>query len=848
MSVQFSSPTSSRDYQTQLSLDGAWQCEGHHPAGHPVVAFAAIIPGHIHVDLMREKLLPDLFWRDNASSCLWVEEMDWTFQRTFEVPEEMDLDWIELTFAGIDTFSTIYLNGIEIGSTSNMFIGHSWEVGKILHHGRNKIVVKIHAHRDMIADKPLGKYFSCFSTDRVYTRRMQCTYGWDWVHRFLSTGIWRPVTLTSYNSGRLLDVMVRTLECSDEHARLELEIETECLRGHATNVHLEMLGPEGDIVWQKAIAGNVSNGNGSSRHRHQITIQAEIDQPLLWWPNGEGNQPLYSLRATLEAAGGSIQDTREVEFGIRTIEIERNPLPTGETFAFVVNGRRLFAKGGNWVPADPFPSRIEEKHYAHLIELARESGANMLRAWGGGIYEPEAFWRACNRAGILIMQDFLLACADYPEDDPEFLVALKREFETAIRQLRNHPSLAMWSGTNELGMNALADEPYNGKLISETISAPLCARLDPTRPYIPTSPFTPVNFAHGPEGGRTHNWLHAGDSHNGVLYQKDFILSNMKDYRRRFTALSSSFLSESAVYGAPPWHSLMKFLDESDLQLSESRLLEFRTKDNPHGDLPLTLFEGLQLTAKNLYGEFRDARDRIRKMEYVAWEGSRLTLESLRTKRDVCSGVLFWMFNDCWPASGWSQVDHYGIPKAGYYGFKAGARPVIGTLQQPTEDVVQVWVCSDLPHAVNAHIKLWGLKIGHSHQQLLHSNISLPAQSSQLVSTNNSKWSDYDLLILDTIANDQQDRCVFSWKLPGELNFRPTNLHLQASNPHEGIGAIRISSTDYARVVSFEGDALFEDNYFDLLPGEERLISWRSLDGTNDPLIEVRCWNQANEY
>lgn len=849
------SASTTRPPTWKLDLCGSWRCRGIDPvADSAPIEIGATVPGHIHQDLLAAGKIEDPFWRDQSLACQWVERWSWIFEREFEIAGESDLGRVLLECDGLDTHARVFLNRREAGSSANMFIPHAWDVSSLLRRGTNHIRIEFTPHHEIVKDKPLDRYFSCFSSDRVYTRRMQCTFGWDWVHRFVSVGIWRPIRLRSVAGARWTDVCLRTLQCSETEAMLEIEASAELSNSDGVSAQFELADPSGETVWSWALPlAEFRNASAPGSHRQQAeggqvvecVHQLRLDAPQLWWPSGEGEQPLYTLQARLADSDGRILDERTFETGIRTVDLEQKPCGEGQTFAIRVNGRKIFARGGNWVPADPFPSRITPEHYDHLIRLARDGGFNMLRAWGGGIYEPEVFWQACNRYGILVMQDFLLACADYPEDDPEFFAALRPEFEHALRALRNHPSLAMWAGSNELGMNAVAGDPFKGKRICEEISRPLCEALDPTRPFLLTCPHTPDAFREGPDGLRTNNWPKAGDSHQGVLYEPSFLMSDMRDFRRRFGATSANFLSECPVFNAPPWHSLMKFLTPEDMNDPSGRLLEFRTKDNPYNDIQETHLQLLERIALTLFGEFRDVRDRVRKMEAVARVAIRLTLEALRMKPERCAGVLFWMFNDCWPASGWSLVDYYGLPKAGYYGFKSGAAPVIGAFDAAPGGSGDLKICNGTGRSVNAHATLHGFRSGERDGvSLLSREVAVGPGACGSLGRIEAQWKEFDLLVLDTRSEHGTDRATLFRGLPGEFRFPPARIQWEIVAEYAGGGEVRITSDAYAHMVSLEGEAVFDQNYFDLLPGEERVVRWRSHGDASRPAVsECSCLN-----
>jgi beta-mannosidase len=831
----------------RIDLSGHWRCRGVDPADPDrSLECEATVPGHVHQDLLAAGIIKDPFWRDQALACQWVEEWPWSFEREFEIGPDFDLRKVVLECLGLDTYARVLLNGHDVGAAANMFVTHSWDVTSFLHTGTNRIRVEFTPHGQAVAHLPLDKYHSGFSRDRVFTRRIQCTFGWDWVHRFVSVGIWRSLSLRSVACGQWLDCAFRTLSVGPGQAVIEVEASAESPTPCETLARCELLDPEGRVVWHWEMPlAEFSGGNGSGRL--ECSRQVRLRDPLLWWPHGEGGQNLYTLKLRLLDADGAELDVREEQVGIRTIDLVREPAGDGETFVFAVNGRKIFARGANWVPADPFPSRITPGHYEHLIRLAKEGGFNMLRNWGGGIYEPEVFWRACNRQGILVIQDFLMACAHYPEEDPGFFAALRHEFEHAVRTLRNHPSLAMWAGSNELGMNAVAGDNFKGKRVCEEISRPLCETLDPTRPFLLTCPHTPETFREGPDGLRTNNWPKAGDSHRGVLYEPDFLLSDMKDYRARFAATDASFLSECPVLNAPPWHSLMKFLTAEDLEDPSGRMLEFRTKDNPYNDLQETHLQLLERIAATLFGGFRGVRDRIRKMEAVAWTAIRLTLEALRMKPERCGGVLFWMFNDCWPASGWSLVDYYGLPKAGFYGLKSGAAPVIGAFDITAGGVEDFKICNGTGDSADVHYVLRGFRSGEREGvELLSGEVGVAPRSCVSADRISDNWEEFDLLVLDTRSKHGRDRATFFAGLPAGFTFPPTHLRWEVVEDSPGQGEVRISTDVYAHMVSLEGEAIFDQNYFDLLPGEERVVRWRFHGDTSLPAVsECSCLNQA---
>jgi beta-mannosidase len=806
-------------------LNGNWNLIGYspEPAEEPL-RLTARVPGQVHGDLLRAGKLPDPFFRDNAEQCQWVERWDWEYEREFELPEDFRPGWNELVFEGLDTFARIMLNGHEVGATDNMYIPHRFEVGPLLRPGANTLKVRFRAPLKEVEGLPMDRYFSVFNEERVYIRRMQCGFGWDWVHRFVSMGIWRPVTLLTYDAGRVRDLFVYTESLETSSARIRVQFDAELRGEEALTAEVAITDPSGRRCYENRTA--VSAGTQG--------IAFSLDTPQVWWPNGLGEHPLYRCAVSLLRADGSCVHRQEADFGIRTVELEQIPDDIGSSFTVVVNGERVFAKGANWVPPDPFPGEIEDARYERLIDLARAGNCNMLRAWGGGIYEPEAFWRACNRAGIMVLQDFMLACAFYPEDQPAFLEALRREFDPAIRLLRNHPSLVMWLGDNELGMNEPADAQYNGRKIAEEVSGPLCAALDPSRVFLPTSPY----------GGSPNNCATEGDCHISAWYDPEFFRGDMLGYRKSIDAAWGRFHSECVTVGMPPLHSIRKWATDEDIADPTGRILEYHNKDNPYNGIDdATHLQLLRRTAEVLYGRTDDPETAIRRMEFEQYEWVRLTCEALRRRKFQCSGLLFWMFNDCWPANGCSLIDYYGFPKAGWYAMKHGFKPLIAAIEPGTERV-NVWLCNDTLSPLDCTVELCFQPWSGEPRWRRQVRVTVPANG--VIRTTEVGLAELErdgTLVCDVFAKGHADRTCYHLGMPAEMDLPPATLLVRQTSNGD-TGSVTVCTDHYARVVTLEADLDFSDNYFDLLPGECRVIAWSSPKGAFEGPIPVTCWNK----
>jgi len=822
----------------RIELNTNWRVTGLGKGGEVVGPFAAAVPGHVHSDLIRHGLIKDPMWRDQALESQWIESFDWVYETEFAWPADRERDAAVITFEGLDTIASIELNGKPIGAACNMFISHSFPAGASLLPGNNRLRVHFTSVQAVLQDKDLGKYTSLFSQDRVYLRRMQCTFGWDWVHRLVSYGIWRPVYIDCHPAGEIKDTYIRTVRLDGKSAKLSWEANA-AVRGQGNSLRLRLADQTGAVIWEHTA---IADGD------HPTTGEIDLENPRLWWPAGYGEPYLYKFHTALLAPDGTICDEKSEEIGIRTVEVEQIPDAQGSSFTIVVNGARIFAKGGNWVPADPFPSVVSQERYAHLLQALVDGNMNMLRVWGGGTYELPDFWNTCNRLGIMVSLDFMMACAQYPEHEQWFVDEMNTEVAAAVKELRNHPSLIFYSGDNELAMISDLEDGYWGREMSALVTGPLCAKLDPIRPYFPTSPYY----------GTPANSQDEGDCHYSSWYDVDFILGDLLDYRERISKGRGRFLSESAVAGSPPLSSLLKMMTMEDIASPSAEMWEFRTKDNPYnGQDELTHYRMLEKTANVLFGESDCIAMKVKKLEYVQYEFARLQGEHYRRNKYASSGLLFWMYNDCWPANGWAMVDYFGLPKAGYYGAKKAFQPLMVSLEDRGSEV-GIWLVNDTLEDCSGQIAVRSVRTGGGELFAGRIDADVPANAALLAGTLSkagiglAQAADVVVQAIwypgtgtpEDAAGIAMDRTVYFDVLPYELQLAKATLQVTVLPNDDYSGVIEIATDVYARVITIEDELLLEDNYFDMLPGETRRISyktgfaapWRSVP-------KVTCWN-----
>ncbi|MDX9747616.1 MAG: glycoside hydrolase family 2 protein [Paludibacter sp.] len=819
------------------SLDGtSWLIDGFNSDKSKSISLIGTVPGMVHPDLQREGLIPDPFWRDNFKLCQWPEFWSWTYKRTFDVaPDMLSKQWIQLQFDGIDTYSEIYLNGRKLGTTNNMFLPYQFNVNGWLKEKGNTLEVRLQPLEKMVGEKARLRQFKGAFGDpyRAYVRRMQCTFGWDWVPRFITYGVWRPVRIVGYDNTRIDDIFIYTKELKKNTAQMALEVTATTIIKEDQKARITCYDPQNKPVW------NTSEPIGDE----PLKIHFEIKDPQIWWSNGLGEHPIYRIHVELFDSKGKLIHQKSIETGVRTVAVEeiKDKEGNGSSFTVILNGKRVYIKGGNWVPADPFPARITKNQYATLLKQAQDAGVNMLRVWGGGIFEPQEFWDLCNRMGILASQDFMLACGGYPDDDKDFVSLYKREVEANVKLIRSNPALVFWCGDNELGLNKKPSDEWSCKLMNQNVIAPMMAKLDPSRPFRITSP-----LGIDPE---TTNSLISGDSHVNSFLSREFKSNNfdLSNYRQVISKYSAGrFMSEQTTAGSPPKSVLRKFMNDEDLLGSE--MYEYHDIDNPGAAGHRTLFSHMEYLAEQLYGDPNGDNDRrIRQMEYIQHEFVRLGLEGSRRRKFYSSGIQFWMYNDCWPALGWSLIDYWGGRKAGWYGFAAGSRPVIAASEQ-TDKTINWWISNDLAEDIEAKVRIFIQPVAEKAFNIKHFNLRLKANESTKINELDlaelkSKLATNAILVCEVETAKGNDRSYWTPARPQDVNYEPVNLRVIREQTYES-GIVTITADKWARVVTLEGDVEFEDNYFELLPGETRTIKWKAKTIPYNEEIKVSCWNQ----
>jgi len=763
----------------------------------------AHVPGCVHLDLLRVGLIPDPFYRMNEHEVQWVHEQNWLYRKRFDLGTDLlSRERVELVFEGLDTFAQISLNGHHLGSTDNMFVPWRFDAKELLREGENELEIRFRfpTKESRKLREKYGELRGPFDPYCVHTRKAHYSYGWDWAPRLPTCGIWKNVYLEAWDSARLSGLGYETI-LDDQSARLKVNLEIDSTSTLDLRVRASLSGR--GAATEERLQLEVSQGHS------EVGFEIDIENPSLWWPNGMGEAALYTLHVLLEHDGRCL-DELTANIGLRTVRLIERDEKGNPCFVFEVNGRKVFCKGANWVPADSFLPRITPDKHDTLVGMARHANMNMLRVWGGGIYEGEAFYDACDRHGIMVWQDFMFSCGEYPEAD-DFIQSVEREAELAVSRLRRHPSVVLWCGNNECLWNVCGPKAEGasgaGKRIYYEVLPRVCSRLDGTRPYWPGSPASTRDTLEDPDR------RDMGDQHLWSVW------SGWQDYSA-YERFHGTFLSEFGMEAPPGMRTIAAFTQASDRR-PQSLVIERHNKQ----------LEGPERIYRFLAGHFpvpSDLADFVYLAQLNQAEGLKRGVEHWRTNMYRTAGALFWQFNDCWPVVSWSVIDYYLRPKAAYYYARRFFAPVLLSLKT-AGDAVSVWTVSDRPHPFKAyletrHISLRGEEISARSQEIEVPHGAWPAAEILCGDVRPEE----ELLAARLIENGREiTRATLLFGEPKHVRFPPARIMwLLEDGPGDAV-TLTLATHQFARSVrlSIRGiDARFSDNYFDLIPGWEKSV------------------------
>lgn len=788
-------------------------------------------PGDAHQALIEAGRIEDPFYDRNEDKCAWMEEREWWYRLSFQSQEQplRQGERFLLVFQGLDTFVIIWLNGEVLGRHANMFREAVFDVSQRLRlDGPNTLALCFHPPLQQIEQAPFASWGR--NPERVMMRKAQFGYGWDWGPRLPTIGIWRPVELRRQRYATIQGMHFSTLEIdtNSKKALVAVEVDVERFAGdQALTLSIALLSP-GTSAGTTAVAEQTLTLQETGSQL-SAKVYLQIENPQLWWTHDLGERALYTLRATLYQDGAQLEQQQQA-VGIRTLELDQSP-DTGEPgtrfFRFVLNGEPIFVRGANWIPASSFVGALRAERYEMLLSAAQEAHMNMLRVWGGGIYEHDVFYELCDRLGILIWQDFMFACAMYPEDHPGFVDEVEAEARYQVRRLRNHPCLALWCGNNEnqwLYDRISWDKPDSrvpGSLYYDQLLPQIVRELDGKTPYWPGSPY----------GGNDYNSMEDGDLHNWQVWHGNLPRRFGEKPRvdqspegvsfLHYAEDMGRFISEFGMHASPLYKTLRRSIPADQL-FYHSPSLDHHNKDYPKnkGDKLMVTVTGLPTTLE----------------EYIDYsmmtqaEGLKFGIEHYRRRKPHCSGTLIWQLNDCWPGFSWSIVDYYGFGKAGYYFTRRAYAPVLASFRARDDGGVELWLTNDTLGEVTDTLTIRFGTFANGTIWEESSQVRVMANGNQIVWHGDAgkiaAGPDSYLSVHSKKNLFPENRHFFSPLKELQLTAAQPEITITPYGEHElHIHLRAVTYTYFLHLKAPDEGTHFSDNYFDLEAGESRTIN-----------------------
>ncbi len=785
----------------------------------------AKVPGNVHSDLLRAGRIPDPYYRDNELKIQWVEKKDWEYITIFDVDKNVLVqNHQELVFDGIDTYATIVLNGDTIAQTDNMFIRYRLNVTGILKEHGNKLSVyfesaveKMIPFRDALPQR-LPSVNDKQGTCQL-TRKAPYHYGWDWGPRMVTCGIWKPFRIETWDHARIDNIQMLPISVAKDKAIYQVNFE---ITSDANFRSLAYVSASKDVQLEINMSRiRVKKGT------HVYSVPLEIKNPDRWFPVGYGNQPLYKITAQLRK-GKDVVDEERFSFAIRKVELNQEKDAIGKSFYFKLNDIPVFCKGANMIPLDNMLDRATPAMYRSLLNNAVSANMNMIRTWGGGIYENDIFYKLCDSLGIMVWQDFMFGNEMYKVDS-SFLNNVTKEVVYNIKRLRNYSSIVLWCGDNEgewmwkRGWNTKNPPSVwtDYKKITWDMIPNMLKIYDPSRSYWRSSPTSESDeiAPNDPSRGDMHDW----SVHFGAPPYEKYLLSKPR------------FVSEFGHQSFPDWKTMLYFTSEEDRssdydpanfgQKMRSEVLSIHNKQG-WGNQKIREY------MEYYYGFTKKFRYYVYLSQITHAEAVRCGVEHYRRLMPHCMGSLYWQLNDCWPVTSWSSIDYFGRWKALHFFARNFYAPI---LVSPVleEDTIKVFVISDLQVPIDAELSIKVLDMKGNEKRGIMFMTSIDPLTSKvyysirLDSLLRNNKSDECYIDCSLIRNDKiEAQNILYFKKPIDLKLPKNKLNINVKKSKNGfeldISTYFLSKNIYLYADNVEGN--FTDNYFDLLPGKNKTV------------------------
>lgn len=797
--------------------------------------YPAKVPGTVHTNLLNNKLIPDPFYKTNEELLQWIDKQDWEFKTSINL-KELGLNFnknkrYSLVFDGIDTYAEVSLNDSLLGITDNMFVDWEYDVTKLLQKKNNNLKIRLRSpiKEDLPKLAAMGYQLPAQNDQSVigglnnnqvsiFARKAPYHYGWDWGPRLVTSGIWRKIWIKEWENARIENVHIindSTIYSKKAKIKTNWELLIDQPGKYELNTFIN-----GGKVHSKTMTLNKS-------HR-KIFTEFAMEDPELWWPKGMGDQKLYEFEFEL-LKDGTLIDKKKIETGLRIVEVIQETDSIGCNFYFKVNGLPVFMKGANYIPGEVFLDKQNKEYYDRIIALADNANMNMLRVWGGGIYEDDYFYELCNKKGILIWQDFMFACSMYPGDE-KFLQNVKKEADYNIKRLRNNPSIALWCGNNEIldawnrwGWQERFTEDQKKVIWSAyekifyDVLANSCKENDNTRFYWPSSPSSYYYNQSDIRFGDFHYW---GVWHGNEPFEM-------------FNEQIGRFLSEYGFQSFPEMKTIKSYTTKEDWDI-ESKVMMSHQR-SPIGNERIKQYMDLY------YKTPKDFESFIYVGQLLQGEAMKTAIEAHRRNRPICMGSLYWQLNDCWPVASWASTDYYRRWKAAHYMIKK-AFDDISVHGYINKERLEIHIFNDRLDSLKSEMKIKILDFNGNTINSISLNIKTPGNTSAFVWEDNiSKLlkgkNKNEVFAVIEVTKEKKRIAVTSVYFAKQKDLKLpapdfTYKVYKASNGYQ----IEFKTKTLLKnlfIDTKKTDVEYSDNYFDLFPGEIRTIFVQSKKSFN---------------
>ncbi|NVK52288.1 MAG: glycoside hydrolase family 2 protein [Flavobacteriaceae bacterium] len=793
----------------EILLDKNWQFTSQNSTSWQ----PATVPGNVFTDLLAIKKIPDPFIKTNEEKVQWVSDSTWVYQTNFTLTDQIIAKKnIVLEFEGLDTYAKIYINGKYQLDTDNAFRKYSISLKDIPHSKENKLKIIFYPTKSHEESAKKNLVYQLPEGNRIFTRKAQFQYGWDWGPKLNTAGIWKPIKLIAWNDYKLNDVYIKQKSLSTSKAVLEVVLDASITDKKNKQFNYTIY------------VNNQLQKTYTNTAAKRLTF--EIENATLWWPHNIGTPYLYDIRLEVTSEN-TLVASKTLKKGLRTIELVTEKDSIGESFYFNVNGVPVYAKGANYIPQNSFQNKVTAAHYEKLLSDAVDANMNMLRVWGGGIYENDIFYEKCDEKGILVWQDFMFACAMYP-GDIEYLTNVAIEAEEQVKRLRNYASIALWCGNNENseGWHRWGWQDGRNENEKEEIWSNYLKVFDSILPNTVAKYSQTAYWESSPKYGRGNKkYEFEGDAHDWWVWHD---AAPFEHFEKRVPRFMSEF-----GFQAFPSIEVLQHINQSEKINLKTDAMKMHQKHH----------RGFQLIDEYMKRDYKvptNAADYAYVSQLVQAKGITMGIEAHRRAKPYNMGTLYWQLNDCWPAISWSSIDYFGNWKALHYKAKKSFENVLlSTIKN--KGSYDTYIVNDSLADLEGKLKL---KIIDFYGKEIWSNskdITVKANSSQKVFTIPTSYSKNKNTVF--IVEFSNSTSLYYFAKPKNLSFPKSDIIKSITKTKKGFTIELISNTLQKDVfLHTYTKGKFSDNYFDLLPNQKVQIEFTTT-ATELTDLEVKSLN-----